>query len=91
MRFQSLFCKATLAAVLLPCFALVTSAQHPSQPQTLVTLSAPIRATLYPEVMCVHCVVPEWDHSYLLHWEFDKDPHWSRCTTEMGKKCSTHA
>jgi len=86
MRFQSLFCKATLAAVLLPCFALVTSAQQPSQPQTLVTLSAPIRATLYPEVMCVHCIVPEWDRSYLLHWEFDKDPALVTMYDRNGKK-----
>jgi hypothetical protein len=24
--------------------------------------------------MCMHCIVPEWDGGYLLHWEFDKDP-----------------
>ena len=86
MRFQSLFCKVALAVVLLPCFALATSAQQPSQPQILVTLSAPIRATLYPEVMCVHCVVPEWDHSYLLHWEFDKDPALVTMYDRDGKK-----
>ena len=73
MRFQSLFCKVTLAAVLLPCLAPVASAQQPSQPQTLVSLSEPIRATLYPEVICAHCIIPEWDRGYLLHREFDKD------------------
>jgi hypothetical protein len=86
MRFQFLFCKVTLAAVLLPCFALVTSAQQPSQPRTLVTLSEPMRATLYPEVMCAHCVVPEWDRSYLLHREFDKDPAVVTMFDREGKK-----
>jgi len=86
MRFQSLFCKATLAAVLLPCFALVTGAQQPSQPQTLVTLSSAKQATLYPEVMCAHCIVPEWDRSYLLHLELDKDPALVTMYDRNGKK-----
>ena len=86
MRPQSLFCKATLAAVLLPCFAPGASAQQPSQPQTLVTLSEPVRATLYPEVMCAHCIVPEWDRGYLLHREFDKDPAVVTMYDRNGKK-----
>ena len=36
--------------------------------------------------MCVHCVVPEWDHSYLLHWEFDKDPALVTMYDRDGKK-----
>jgi hypothetical protein len=86
MRPQSLFCKVTLAAVLLPCFAPVASAQQSSQPQTLVTLSEPMRATLYPEVMCVHCIVPEWDRGYLLHREFDTDPALVTMYDRTGKK-----
>jgi len=86
MRSQSLFYKVTLAAVLLPCFALVASGQQSSQPQTLVTLSASMRATLYPEVMCIHCIVPEWDRSYLLHWEFDTDPALVTMYDRTGKK-----
>jgi hypothetical protein len=86
MRFLSLFCKVTLAAGLLPCFAPATSAQQPSQPQTLVTLSEPMRATLYPEVICAHCIMPEWDRSYLLHWEFDKDPALVTMYDRTGKK-----
>lgn len=86
MRFQSPFCKVTLAAVLLPCFAPVTSAQQPSQPQTLLVFSEPVRATLYPEVMCAHCIVPEWDRSYLLHREFDKDPSVVTMYDRNGKK-----
>src|ERR1700674_283459 len=86
MRLQRLSYKLTLAAVLLPCFASVTCAQQPSQPQTLVTLSEPMHATLYPEVMCAHCIVPEWDRSYLLHREFDKDPAVVTMYDRSGKK-----
>jgi hypothetical protein len=86
MRSQSLFFKVTLAAVLLPCFAPIASAQQPAPPQTLVTLSEPMRATLYPEVICAHCIMPEWDRSYLLHWEFDKDPALVTMYDRTGKK-----
>ena len=24
--------------------------------------------------MCVHCIVPQWDHGHILHLEIDKDP-----------------
>jgi len=24
--------------------------------------------------MCVHSIVPQWDHGYILHLEIDKDP-----------------
>jgi hypothetical protein len=93
MRFQSLFCKVTSAAFL-PCFALVTSAQQPSRPATVVTMSEPVRAILYPEVICAHCIVPEWDRGYLLHLEFDKDPAVVTMYDRNGKKsgrcaCST--
>ena len=86
MRFQSLFCKVTLAAVLLPCLALVTGAQQPSQPQTVATLSESMRAMLYPEVMCGHCIVPEWDRNYLLHRELDKDLALVTMYDRNGKK-----
>jgi hypothetical protein len=85
MRFQPLSRKLTLVAVLLPCFALVTSAQQPSQPQTLVTLSEPMPTTLYPEVICAQCVL-EWDRSYLLHRELDKDPAIVTMYDRNGKK-----
>jgi hypothetical protein len=68
------------------CFALVTSAQQPSRPATVVTMSEPVRATLYPEVMCAHCVVPEWDRGSLLHLEFDKDPAVVTMYDRNGKK-----
>src|SRR6266566_4373687 len=74
MLSQSPFFKVTLAAVLLSSFARIANAQQPVSPQAPVTLSEPVRATLYPEVICAHCIVPEWDRSYLLHREFDTDP-----------------
>ena len=40
----------------------------------LPTLSPALHSALYPEVMCVHCIVPIWDHGYLLHVEIDRDP-----------------
>jgi hypothetical protein len=59
--------KAILAAVLLSCFARIASAQQPASPQALVTLSEPVPSTLYPEAICAHCIVPEWDRGYLFH------------------------
>jgi hypothetical protein len=73
MRLQSAFSKVTLAAVVL-CSPVAANAQEVSQAQTIVTLSEPVRTTLYPEIMCPHCIVPSWDWDYLLHLEIDKDP-----------------
>jgi len=67
MRIPSVFLKATLAALLLSCFARIASAQQPASPQALVTLSEPAPSTLYPEAICAHCIVPEWDRDYLFH------------------------
>ena len=36
--------------------------------------------------MCAHCIVPEWDRSYLLHREFDKDPAVVTMYDRSGKK-----
>jgi len=76
----------TLAAVLLSSFARIANAQQPVSPQAPVTLSEPVRATLYPEVICAHCIVPEWDRSYLLHREFDTDPALVTMYDRTGKK-----
>jgi hypothetical protein len=89
MKSQSLLCKTMLSAVLLAGFAVSTRAQQPSPPQTLVTLSEPLHATLYPEVMCTGCIVPEWDGSYLLHLESDKDPAVVTMYDANGKKVLT--
>ncbi len=86
MLSQSPFFKVTLAAVLLSSFARIANAQQPVSPQALVTLSEPVRATLYPEVICAHCIVPEWDRSYLLHREFDTDPALVTMYDRTGKK-----
>ena len=69
MRPPSVFLKVTLAALLLSCFAQIASAQQPASPQALVTLSEPVPSTLYPEAICAHCIVPEWDRGYLFHLE----------------------
>ena len=86
MRSQSPFFKVTLAAILLSCFARIASAQQPASPQALVTLSEPVPATLYPEVICAHCIVPEWDRGYLVHLEFDTDPARVTMYDRTGKK-----
>src|SRR6266566_184262 len=86
MLSQSPFFKVTLAAVLLSSFARIANAQQPVSPQAPVTLSEPVRATLYPEVICAHCIVPEWDRSYLLHREFDTDPALVTMYDRTGKK-----
>ena len=86
MRSPTLFCMLTPAVLLLPCFASVASAQEPSAPQTVATLSEPMPATLYPEAWCAHCIMPEWDRGYLLHREFDKDPAVVTMYDRSGKK-----
>jgi hypothetical protein len=64
------------------------AAQQSSLQQDLPTLSPAVHAALYPEVMCVHCIVPQWDHGYILHLKIDKDLLWSRCMTGMQRKFS---
>jgi hypothetical protein len=63
-----------VAALLLSCFAAGATAQQPSQQQDGPALSPATHSARYPEVMCVHCIVPQKDHGYLLHLEIDKDP-----------------
>lgn len=86
MRPQSPFFKVALVTVMLSGFAPIVSAQQPHNPQALATLSEPMRATLYPEVFCDHCIMPEWDRSYLLHLEFDRDPALVTMYDRTGKK-----
>jgi hypothetical protein len=50
------------------------TAQQSSLQQDLPTLSPAVHAALYSEVKCVHRIVPQWDHGYILHLEIDKDP-----------------
>lgn len=80
--------KATLTATILTCFTQVVHAQKQSPPPT-ISLSEPLRATLYPEVMCAGCIVPEWDGRYLLHKEIDKDPAVVTMYDENGNKVLT--
>ncbi len=85
MKIRYQFSRVVLTAVLLTCFGAVTSGQELAE-QDLPTLSPPIRAALYPEVMCVHCVVPHWDRGYLVHEEFDRDPAVVTMYDRVGKK-----
>lgn len=80
--------KVTLAATVFTCLTPVVRAQQQSPPRAL-SLSEPLHATLYPEVMCVGCIVPEWDGRYLLHKEIDKDPAVVTMYDENGKKVLT--
>jgi hypothetical protein len=73
MKLRSHLCKATLVVLALPFFAVSARAQHSSQRQDTVTLSEPLHTTLYPEVFCGRCVVPEWSRGYLLHREIEKN------------------
>jgi hypothetical protein len=74
------------AAFVLSCFAASVEAQQSSQPQDLPTLSPAVHSALYPEVMCDHCIVPQWDRGYILHREFDKDPAVVTTYDRDGKK-----
>jgi len=73
MKIRYQFCEIVLVTLLWMCFGEITSAQDLSE-QDLPTLSPALHSALYPEVMCVHCIVPIWDHGYLLHVEIDRDP-----------------
>lgn len=85
MRIEYRFSEVFLASLFLPWCTTAIRAQQPSQ-QDLPTLSPPLHAALYPEVMCVHCVVPAWDHGYLLHVEIDRDPAVVTVYDKTGKK-----
>jgi hypothetical protein len=74
------------AAFVLSCFAASATAQQSSQPQDLPTLSPAVHSALYPEVMCGHCLVPQWDRGYILHREIDKDPALVTMYDRDGKK-----
>ncbi|HJY91041.1 MAG TPA: hypothetical protein VJ255_12215, partial [Candidatus Acidoferrum sp.] len=73
MRIPYQFRDVVLAALLLSCLAKVATAQQSAQQLDLPTLSPAVHSALYPEVMCVHCIVPQWDRGYILHLEIDKE------------------
>ena len=85
MKIRSQILEVILTAVLWLCFGTLTGAQQIGE-QELPTLSPPLHAALYPEVMCVHCIVPIWDHGYLLHVEIDRDPAVVTMYDKNGKK-----
>jgi hypothetical protein len=74
MRIQYRFRDVIRAALLLSCFAAGAIARQSSQQQDLPRVSPAVHAALYPEVMCVHCIAPQWDRGYILHLEIDRDP-----------------
>jgi hypothetical protein len=86
MKIQYQSRDAVLAICLLSCFAACAVAQQASQQQDLPTLSPAVHSALYPEVMCVHCIVPQWDRGYILHLEIDKDPAVVTMYDRDGKK-----
>jgi hypothetical protein len=85
MKIRNQFLKTIPLALVFACFGAVTSGQELAG-QDLPTLSPALHAALYPEVMCVHCIVPHWDHSYLVHVEFDRDPAVVTMYDRIGKK-----
>jgi hypothetical protein len=85
MKIRNQFLKAIPLALVFACFGAVTSGQELSE-QDLPTLSPALHAALYPEVMCGGCILPVWDHSYLLHLEIDRDPAVVTMYDKNGKK-----
>lgn len=86
MRTSYQLFQAILAAFLLLAFVADSQAQQQSQQPDTPTLSRAIHTALYPEVMCAHCIVPQWDHGYIVHREFDKDPAVVTMYDRNGKK-----
>jgi hypothetical protein len=85
MKIRNQFLKAIPLALVFACFGAVTSGQELSE-QDFPTLSPALHAALYPEVMCAGCILPVWDHGYLLHVEFDRDPAVVTMYDRLGKK-----
>jgi hypothetical protein len=74
MRIPCQFRDVVLAALLLSCLAKAATAQQSPQKLDVPTLSPAVHSALYPEVMCVHGIVPQWDRGHILHLETDKAP-----------------
>ncbi len=79
------FVKAIRLALVFASFGGITNAQDLSAQGCRHFLHAG-HAALYPEVMCVGCIVPIWDHGYLLHVEIDGDPAVVTMYDKNGKK-----
>jgi hypothetical protein len=86
MRIPYQFCDVVLTALLLSCLAKAATAQQSPQQLDVPTLSPAGHSALYPEVMCVHCIIPQWDRGYILHRECDKDPAVVTMYDRDGKK-----
>jgi hypothetical protein len=87
MRIPRRFRELVPMVFLLSCLAAGAAAQQSSQQQQdLPTLSPAVHSALYPEVMCVHCIIPQWDRGYILHLEIDKDPAVVTMYDRDGKK-----
>ncbi len=86
MKLQSLLYQSALFLHLY-FFAIGVLAEQPSSSQPGCTsLSEPSRSTLYPELFCDYCIVPQWDRGYLLHLEIDKDSAVVTLYDRDGKK-----
>jgi hypothetical protein len=86
MRIPYQFSDVVLAALLLPCLAKAAAGQQSPQQLDVPALSPAVHSALYPEVMCDHCIIPQWDRGYILHREFDKDPAVVTMYDRDGKK-----
>jgi hypothetical protein len=86
MRSQYQFHDIVLAVFLLSWFATGATAQQSSQRQDVPTVSPAVHTALYPEVMCVHCIVPQWDRGYILQLDIDRDPAVVTMYDRDGKK-----
>ena len=73
---------AVFTLALTICFSEIAQPQE----DNVFSLSPATHTSLYPEVMCAHCIVPTWDQHYLLHLAIDKDPSLVMMYDRDGKK-----
>ena len=86
MRIPCQFRDVVLAALLLSCLAKAATAQQSPQKLDVPTLSPAVHSALYPEVMCGHGIVPQWDRGYILHLEIDKAPRRFRRDLDQARR-----
>src|SRR5215470_6819081 len=73
MKIQTRISRSILLALLSACAAAGGRAQQSADQQDLPRLSEPAHMTRYAEVICPHCIMPQWDLGYLLRHEIERN------------------